>query len=313
MRRDQTLTVSDGTLNALGAGRRRLPDRQQRQEPRPAAGSGGPVDDHHQGQLQGPRAVPAGRPAGLRRRRQLHQVRPRRDQRARPRRTPEKFEFINEVAGTPRNAAADATANLAAGFPNDFYLRVKSDGTNITGEYSTDGTTWTAVGQQRGPAGERQDRRVRAVQRGGHQRDGRRSTGSRSRARASCSRSRTPVTRSPATGSTRRAGTRSSARTPRATRSQNGGLTATTVLGDIYTNSDATITRNFFLQTADHAGADYVLETKVTGTYAGGYARAASSSTATTTTTSSSTRSPTSGPDAGQPHRAALGGRPGRS
>ncbi len=52
-----------------------------------------------------------------------------------------------------------------------------------------------------------------------------------------------------------------------------GGLTATTVLGDIYTNSDATITRNFFLQTADHAGADYVLETKVTGTYAGGYAQ----------------------------------------
>ena len=32
-------------------------------------------------------------------------------------------------------------------FPNDFYMRVKSDGTNITGEYSTDGTTWTQVGQ----------------------------------------------------------------------------------------------------------------------------------------------------------------------
>ena len=59
----------------------------------------------------------------------------------------EKFEFINEVAGTPRNAGADATANLAAGFPDDYYLRVKSDGTNITGEYSTDGNTWTAVGR----------------------------------------------------------------------------------------------------------------------------------------------------------------------
>ena len=59
----------------------------------------------------------------------------------------EKFEFINEVAGTPRNGSADATANLAAAFPDDFYMRVKSDGTNITGEYSTDGTTWTAVGQ----------------------------------------------------------------------------------------------------------------------------------------------------------------------
>ena len=45
------------------------------------------------------------------------------------------------------------------------------------------------------------------------------------------------------------------------------------MLGDIYTNSDATVTRNFFLQTADHAGTDYVLETKVNGTIAGGYAQ----------------------------------------
>ena len=29
----------------------------------------------------------------------------------------EKFEFINEVAGTPRNGSADATANLASTFP----------------------------------------------------------------------------------------------------------------------------------------------------------------------------------------------------
>ena len=58
------------------AGRRRLPDGQQRQEPRPAHRSVGPVDDHHEAQLQGPRAVPAGGPARLRRRRQLHEVRP---------------------------------------------------------------------------------------------------------------------------------------------------------------------------------------------------------------------------------------------
>ena len=36
----------------------------------------------------------------------------------------EKFEFINEVAGTPRNAAADASGNLPqATFPNDFWMR----------------------------------------------------------------------------------------------------------------------------------------------------------------------------------------------
>ena len=41
--------------------------------------------------------------------------------------------------------------------------------------------------------------------------------------------------------------------------------------GDLYTNSDSTGTRNFFLQTADHAAADYVLETKLTTNLAGGY------------------------------------------
>src|SRR4051794_26435056 len=60
----------------------------------------------------------------------------------------EKFEFINEVAATARNGTADYTANInQATFPNDFYERIVSDGTNITGFYSTDGTTWTAVGQ----------------------------------------------------------------------------------------------------------------------------------------------------------------------
>ena len=36
---------------------------------------------------------------------------------------------------------------------------------------------------------------------------------------------------------------------------QNGQLNVTTVNGDIYTNGDPAPTRNFFLQTADHAGA----------------------------------------------------------
>ena len=75
------------------------------------------------------------------------------------------------------------------------------------------------------------------------------------------------------TGWTRRAGTRSSARTPRKYTVGSGGLTITTVHGDIYTNSDPTGTRNFFLQSADHAGSDYVLETKVYGTITGGYSQ----------------------------------------
>ena len=59
----------------------------------------------------------------------------------------EKFEFIYENAGTPRNDAADSTANIAAAFPDDFWVRLTSDGTNVTGAYSTDGSAWTPVGR----------------------------------------------------------------------------------------------------------------------------------------------------------------------
>ena len=59
----------------------------------------------------------------------------------------EKFEFINEVNAVARNEAADSTANIPAAFPDDFWLRLTSDGTNVVGHYSTDGTTWTPVGR----------------------------------------------------------------------------------------------------------------------------------------------------------------------
>ena len=54
---------------------------------------------------------------------------------------------------------------------------------------------------------------------------------------------------------------------------EDGKLKVTTVLGDIYTNSDPSATRNLLLQTADHK-EDYVLETKVDVTQLnGGYAQ----------------------------------------
>ena len=59
----------------------------------------------------------------------------------------EKFEFINEVNAVARNEAADSTANIPATFPKDYWLRLTSDGTNVVGHYSTDGTTWTLVGR----------------------------------------------------------------------------------------------------------------------------------------------------------------------
>ncbi len=40
-----------------------------------------------------------------------------------PPRPCEKFEFINEVAGTPRNGSADATASLASTFGSDVFMR----------------------------------------------------------------------------------------------------------------------------------------------------------------------------------------------
>ena len=93
------------------------------------------------------------------------------------------FEFIEEVDATARNATADHTANLAATFPQDFYVRIVWDGTNLTGT-----TRPTAArGRPRpcldGDAGERQGRLLRALQRGDD--DGRRrsSTSGRSRAR----------------------------------------------------------------------------------------------------------------------------------
>src|SRR5262249_44560999 len=58
------------------------------------------------------------------------------------------FEFIQEVNATARNQTQDHTGNLAASFPQDFWLRIVWDGTNLTGGYSTDsGATWTQAGR----------------------------------------------------------------------------------------------------------------------------------------------------------------------
>ncbi len=181
----------------------------------------------------------------------------------------EKFEFINEVAGTPRNGSADASANLASTFPNDFYMRVTSDGTNITGEYSADGTTWTKVGQTAAlPANAKIGLfslsnaaattvpakfdyvTVTGPNAGGSGGPGDDFTGS-------------SLDKTKWNGIVREDATKYNV--------SNGALNITTVEGDLYTNSDSTGTRNLMLQTADHAAADYVLETKVTTNLAGGY------------------------------------------
>ncbi|WDZ85325.1 ThuA domain-containing protein [Micromonospora cathayae] len=61
-----------------------------------------------------------------------------------------RVEFIRETAGTPRNEGADAT-NAPAG--DTVYLRLISDGTNLTAAYSADGQTFTPVGRAAALAG----------------------------------------------------------------------------------------------------------------------------------------------------------------
>ncbi|MFY1704384.1 ThuA domain-containing protein [Micromonospora sp. WMMA1923] len=61
-----------------------------------------------------------------------------------------KVEFIRETAATPRNEGADATAWSAG---DTVYLRMISDGTNLTAAYSADGQTFTPVGRSAALAG----------------------------------------------------------------------------------------------------------------------------------------------------------------
>ena len=79
----------------------------------------------------------------------------------------EHFEFINEVAGTPRNTAEDSGPQLGATYAADFFMKIESDGTQIRGYQSLNGTDWTLVGRPANlPDGHRPRGRVLAGERG---------------------------------------------------------------------------------------------------------------------------------------------------
>ncbi|WP_091556280.1 ThuA domain-containing protein [Micromonospora pattaloongensis] len=61
-----------------------------------------------------------------------------------------RIEFIRETAGTPRNEGADSAA---APNGDTVYLRLTSDGTNLTAAFSADGQTFTPVGRAAALAG----------------------------------------------------------------------------------------------------------------------------------------------------------------
>jgi PKD repeat protein len=185
----------------------------------------------------------------------------------------EKFEFILETNGTPRNEAADSTGNLPANFPKDYYLRMVSDGTNVTGAYSTDGTTWTPVGRAAAiPAGAKVGMfafnnaaaaspvadfdwfRLEGAGGGtpsGPSRDDDFSGDSLDKTRWNA------IVRD----------------NPSKYAVSGGNLTITTELGDIYTGDTNPPPPNFILQSGDHAGEDWVIETKLSATISDGYAQ----------------------------------------
>ena len=183
----------------------------------------------------------------------------------------EKFEFIHEAAGSPRNEAADSTANLPAGFPDDFYVRLASDGTNLTASYSTNGTAWTPVGR---PAPLAANPKIGMFAFGGAaptspeaafdwftlSGDGVGGPGGPSRddhfdgTTLDKERWNAIVRENPDTYAV-----------------SGGELTITTEPGDIYTADSNPPPNNFILQSADHAGENWTIETKLSGTIDGGY------------------------------------------
>ncbi|WP_081686370.1 ThuA domain-containing protein [Candidatus Solirubrobacter pratensis] len=168
----------------------------------------------------------------------------------------EHFEFINEVAGVARNAAADSGPTLTAAFPTDWYMKIESDGTNIRGYYSPDGTNWTLTGQ---PAALPANARV-----GFFGLDNAAAThvtakfdwftlasaGSGGSSGAGDDFTGTSLDKTRWNGIVREDPTLYSV--------ANGSLKMTTVKADVDGGN-----KNFILQTADHTGADYVLETKL--------------------------------------------------
>ena len=186
----------------------------------------------------------------------------------------EKFEFIYENAGVPRNDAADSTANLDAAFPLEFFLRIRSDGTNLTGAYSTDGVDWTPVGR---PAPLPADARIGVFAFNNAATTSpeaafdffRLTTGSGGGGGGPAGPSRDDQFDGSSLDTTRwNAIVRDN---PSAYSVGGGELTITTEPGDIYTGDTVPPPNNFILQSADHAGADWTLETKLSGTINGGY------------------------------------------
>ena len=171
----------------------------------------------------------------------------------------EHFEFINEVAGTPRNTSADSGPTLDTTFPADWYMKIESDGTQIRGYYSPDGTNWTLTGQPAAlPANAKVGFFALDNAAATHvtakfdyfQLDGAGSGGSGSNTGPGDEFDGTSLNKTIWNGIVREDPTLYSV--------SGGKLTINTVQADVDGGN-----KNFILQTADHTGSDFVLETKL--------------------------------------------------
>ena len=181
----------------------------------------------------------------------------------------EKFEYIHEAAGTPDNTAADSTANIAADFPDDYWVQLRYDGTNVTGWYSTDGSNWTQAGRAWPlPA----NARIGVFSFGNTA-----TTAAPEAAFDSFRITRPGAPTGPSFDDEFEGSTLDAARWNASIRqNQNaavsgGQLTITTEPGDIYTGDTTPPPNNFILQDASHAGQDWTIETRMSGTINGGY------------------------------------------
>ena len=261
-----------------GSAGRHLPDPQRRQEPDRPRRADRCLAGHHEDQLRGHRPVPPGRDHGLRQRRQLHEVRPHRAQRGRRREV--------RVHQRDQRGRAQRSGRLDREHPGDLPERLLA------------------------PADVRRDQRGRATTRPTGPRGPRSGVRRRCRRtpRSACSRSPTtawatrsrPSTRFTLTGDAVGGGgggggtpsgpsyddqfdgatldkTRWNAivrDTPAEYQLAGGELNYTLSQGDIYTGDTTPPPNNFLLQDASHAGADWVIETKINSyTHDGGYAQ----------------------------------------
>ena len=175
-----------------------------------------------------------------------------------------RVELRTEVAGTPTGPASDP--QIAAGTGTVFWLRLTKAGNTYTGEFSRDGTSWTPAGTVTNA--------MTAPSFGvfafGPQADGQGDTVSFDSFTLDGKDPDQPCTCTAGSGDEFDGASLDKTKWNGIVREdatkytvQGGQLNVTTVNGDIYTNGDPAPTRNFFLQTADHAAADWTIETKV--------------------------------------------------